>query len=128
MAELKTQWLDADNPTLEEIREQLDQHLADYNNPHEVTKEQVGLGNVDNTADTAKPVSTALQEALDLKLTQNLYNSFERTSGIDDYTSYQWTAQSALVLYQTIESQLDFSSTEEDLKRRISALEAVLSE
>jgi hypothetical protein len=27
----------------------------------------VGLGNVDNTADTAKPVSTAQQTALDLK-------------------------------------------------------------
>jgi hypothetical protein len=33
-----------------------------------VTKSMVGLGNVDNTADTAKPVSTATQTALDLKL------------------------------------------------------------
>ena len=32
-----------------------------------VTKAHVGLGNVDNTADTAKPVSTATQTALDLK-------------------------------------------------------------
>jgi len=32
-----------------------------------VTKAMVGLGNVDNTADTAKPVSTAQQTALDLK-------------------------------------------------------------
>jgi hypothetical protein len=32
-----------------------------------VTKSHVGLGNVDNTADTAKPVSTAQQTALDLK-------------------------------------------------------------
>lgn len=31
------------------------------------TKSQVGLGNVDNTADTAKPVSTAQQTALNLK-------------------------------------------------------------
>lgn len=31
------------------------------------TKTTVGLGNVDNTADTAKPVSTAQQTALDLK-------------------------------------------------------------
>ncbi len=35
-----------------------------------VTKSDVGLGNVDNTADTAKPVSTAQQTALDAK--QNL--------------------------------------------------------
>lgn len=36
-------------------------------NPHSVTKTEVGLGNADNTADTAKPVSTAQQTALDLK-------------------------------------------------------------
>ena len=32
-----------------------------------ITKSMVGLGNVDNTADTAKPVSTAAQTELDLK-------------------------------------------------------------
>lgn len=32
-----------------------------------VTKTSIGLGSVDNTADTAKPVSTAQQTALDLK-------------------------------------------------------------
>jgi len=32
-----------------------------------VTKSMVGLGNVDNTADSAKPISTAAQTALDLK-------------------------------------------------------------
>jgi hypothetical protein len=34
---------------------------------YSVTKSGIGLGNVDNTADTAKPVSTAQQTALDLK-------------------------------------------------------------
>jgi hypothetical protein len=33
-----------------------------------ITKSMVGLGSVDNTADTAKPVSTATQAALDAKL------------------------------------------------------------
>lgn len=33
-------------------------HLANTNNPHSVTKSQIGLGNVDNTADMDKPVST----------------------------------------------------------------------
>ena len=42
-------------------------HIANKNNPHEVTKAQVGLGNVDNTSDANKPVSTAQQAALDLK-------------------------------------------------------------
>ena len=34
-------------------------HKADTNNPHKVTKDQVGLGNVDNTADSAKSVKYA---------------------------------------------------------------------
>jgi hypothetical protein len=34
-------------------------HAARTDNPHGVTKAQVGLGNVDNTADLSKPVSTA---------------------------------------------------------------------
>ena len=37
------------------------------NTPTGIVKGDVGLGNVDNTADTAKPVSTAQQTALDLK-------------------------------------------------------------
>lgn len=42
-------------------------HKADKANPHEVTKAQVGLGNVDNTADLDKPLSTAAQTALAAK-------------------------------------------------------------
>lgn len=38
---------------------ELDAHINDTDNPHEVTKAQVGLGNVDNTSDVNKPVSTA---------------------------------------------------------------------
>lgn len=45
-------------------REDFEQHKADNNNPHSVTKEQVGLGNADNTADIDKPISTATQAAL----------------------------------------------------------------
>lgn len=36
-------------------------------NPHNVSKSDVGLGNVDNTSDADKPVSAATQAALDLK-------------------------------------------------------------
>jgi hypothetical protein len=42
-------------------------HIANTANPHAVTKAQVGLGSVDNTADSAKPVSTAQQTALNAK-------------------------------------------------------------
>jgi hypothetical protein len=37
-------------------------------NPHNVTATQVGLGNASNTSDANKPVSTAQQTALDLKM------------------------------------------------------------
>lgn len=42
-------------------------HSLIQGNPHNTTKAQVGLGNVDNTADTNKPVSTATQAALNTK-------------------------------------------------------------
>ena len=41
------------------------EHTNKKDNPHGVTKSQVGLANVDNTADVDKPVSKATQELLD---------------------------------------------------------------
>ena len=49
----------------------LSSHIANTSNPHSVTKSQVGLSNVDNTSDINKPVSTAQQTALDLKVDEN---------------------------------------------------------
>ena len=49
----------------------MEDHIANKANPHEVTKTQVGLGNVDNTSDLDKPISTATQTALDGKVTKN---------------------------------------------------------
>ncbi len=43
-------------------------HASATDNPHAVTKTQVGLGNVDNTSDVNKPVSTAQATAIGLKL------------------------------------------------------------
>lgn len=43
-------------------------HRSQTNNPHSVTKSQVGLSNVDNTSDVNKPVSTATQTELDKKV------------------------------------------------------------
>jgi hypothetical protein len=42
-------------------------HVNSTANPHATTKAQVGLGNVDNTSDANKPVSTAQATALGLK-------------------------------------------------------------
>lgn len=49
----------------ETINTSLQEHVSDESNPHNVSKSQVGLGNVDNTSDIDKPVSTAQQNALD---------------------------------------------------------------
>lgn len=51
---------------LQDVQRSMDEHMEDVANPHQVTKEQIELGNVDNTADMEKPISTAVQTALDL--------------------------------------------------------------
>ena len=43
-------------------------HKADTNNPHNVTKEQLGLSNVDNTSDKNKPVSDAAKALFNTKV------------------------------------------------------------
>lgn len=45
----------------------INNHIANTSNPHSVTKAQVGLGNVDDTSDLSKPISTATQTALNGK-------------------------------------------------------------
>ena len=45
----------------------IQQHISNTDNPHSVNKADVGLSNVDNTADADKPVSTIQQSALDGK-------------------------------------------------------------
>ena len=48
-----------------------DHTLVIAGNPHGTTKAHVGLGNADNTSDLSKPVSTATQAALDLKVNKS---------------------------------------------------------
>ena len=69
-----------------ETTDKVNSHLEDFENPHEVTKAQVGLGDVDNTSDVNKPVSKAQQAALDAvkdELKQNIDSNKETT---DNYT------------------------------------------
>lgn len=58
----------ADNTSVDSkvngVRQELNTHIADSTNPHQVTKGQIGLGNVDNTADADKPVSNSTQAAI----------------------------------------------------------------
>lgn len=50
------------------VQGNLTTHINDKDNPHEVTKAQIGLSNVDNTSDANKPISTATQTALNNKV------------------------------------------------------------
>lgn len=49
------------------VQTNLKTHINNKSNPHKVTKDQVGLGNVDNTSDANKPISNATQTALNGK-------------------------------------------------------------
>lgn len=62
-------------------------HLANTSNPHSVTKSQVGLGNVDDTSDADKPISTATRKALDGKAPKTHASSSE-DYGIGDREVY----------------------------------------
>lgn len=72
-----------DIEALEGDVEDLQGHPTRSDNPHNVNATQIGLGNVNNTADADKPISTAQQAAFDAKvaitdivdeLTSNLVN------------------------------------------------------
>lgn len=59
--------------------------------PGAITKATVGLANVDNTADNAKPVSTVQQAALDLKADTSTLATKLNTSDLDAQTAAKIT-------------------------------------
>lgn len=61
------------------VQTNLETHINNKSNPHEVTKDQVGLGNVDNTSDANKPISTATQNALNSKFNASDGNALKQT-------------------------------------------------
>ena len=76
-------------------------HLADLNNPHQVTSAQVGLGLVDNTSDTTKPISTATQTALNLKANSSQVLTNVPLSALFTDTVYDDTAIQSEVTLNT---------------------------
>jgi hypothetical protein len=47
-----------------DVNEKVDLHIGNKSNPHGVTRDQLGLGKVNNTSDADKPVSTAQATAI----------------------------------------------------------------
>ena len=64
------------------VQDKLDIHVSAKDNPHQVTKAQVGLGNVDNTADIDKPISKAMESALLEKADKTKTYSKEETANL----------------------------------------------
>lgn len=61
------------------VQTNLETHINNKSNPHKVTKDQVGLGNVDNTSDANKPISNATQTALNGKFSATDGNALKQT-------------------------------------------------
>lgn len=72
------------------LGETMNAHNDSKNNPHSVTKAQIGLSNVDNTADKDKPVSDAVKTELSKKAdAENLNSHTENTSNPHGVTAEQ---------------------------------------
>lgn len=64
---------------IDAVQTNLETHINNKSNPHEVNKAQVGLGNVDNTSDANKPISNATQTALNDKFSATDGNALKQT-------------------------------------------------
>lgn len=63
---------------IDAVQTNLETHINNKFNPHEVNKAQVGLGNVDNTSDANKPISNATQTALNGKFSATDGNALKQ--------------------------------------------------
>lgn len=80
-----------------DVQENVDTHIADTSNPHQVTKDQVGLDRVDNTNDMEKPISTATAAALGTKVNRGgdvmqgpLSMGYQNLIEIDNFVGSIW--------------------------------------
>lgn len=68
----------------------IDNHKKDFKNPHRVDKEQVGLGNVDNTSGTDKPVSELQRDAMN-ELYRDIRENFQTLTGDTEKNTVTFT-------------------------------------
>ena len=94
-----------------------------------ITKSDVGLGRVDNTSDTEKPISKATQEALN-NVSSSLNNHKEDTSNPHNVTAAQLGLGNVLNVpsYSKSENDTKLAAAQEEINRSIdSANEALLN-
>lgn len=77
------------------VQTNLETHINNKSNPHKVTKNQVGLGNVDNTSDANKPISNATRTALNGKFSATDGNALkQRVDNIPELVATDITVDS----------------------------------
>lgn len=64
--------------SISNVQNNLNAHINNRTNPHGVTKEQIGLDQVDNTSDANKPISNATQTALNGKFSATDGNALKQ--------------------------------------------------
>lgn len=80
---------------IDAVQTNLETHINNKSNPHEVNKAQVGLGNVDNTSDANKPISNATQTALNGKFSATDGNALkQRVDNIPELVATDITVDS----------------------------------
>ena len=93
------------------VNAKVDSHMGNKSNPHGVTKAQVGLGNVNNTSDADKPVSTAQATAI----------ADAKAAGTNAQTNLTTHMQNKSNPHGVTRDQLGLGTTAEIIFKKVSA-------
>lgn len=93
------------------VKAKVDSHIGNKSNPHGVTKAQVGLGNVNNTSDADKPVSTAQATAI----------ADAKAAGTNAQTNLTTHIQNKSNPHGVTRDQLGMGTTAEIIFKKVSA-------
>lgn len=93
------------------VNAKVDSHIGNTSNPHNVTKAQVGLGNVNNTSDVDKPVSTAQATAI----------ADAKAAGTNAQTNLTTHMQNMSNPHGVTREQLGMGTTAEIIFKKVSA-------
>ena len=93
------------------VNAKVDSHIGNKSNPHRVTRDQLGLGNVNNTSDADKPVSTAQATAI----------ADAKAAGTNAQTNLTTHMQNMSNPHGVTRDQLGLGTTAEIIFKKVSA-------
>lgn len=112
------------NGSAENADSRINKHIANESNPHGVTKQQIGLANIENHKDSDRSTSTAELNALSTKMNvSDIYASIEDDGSGRDFSKIPLSASAGPIIVDTISLINDNASGIESLDRRITNLE-----